>query len=346
MRVVAIGIYDTFQSGAKAKLSAVAIRTPYLRVVGLELDTSAVPGMPSCTPEEEEQLMELSRQPQLYEKIVQSIAPSISGDYTVDIKRAIACLLFGGSHKVLPDGMKLRGDMHLLLLGDPSVGKSQFLKFVEKVAPIGVYTSGKGSSAAGLTASVIKDSRGEYFLEGGAMVLADGGVVCIDEFDKMREQDRVAIHEAMEQQTISVAKAGIHTVLNSRCSVVSSANPVFGRYDDDRSAAENIDFLPTILSRFDLIFIVRDVRDVTRDKAIARHVVNVCFFLIVFLSLSLPPSLSCVLLLLLLLLFCRYSLTHLLTHSLTHSHTHRLTHLPRFISPQQAHLKTRKVRFL
>ena len=279
MRVVAIGIYDTFNSSAKSKLSAVAIRTPYLRVIGFELDTSAVPGMPSCTPEEEEQLMELSRQPQLYEKIVQSIAPSISGDYTVDIKRAIACLLFGGSAKVLPDGMKLRGDMHLLLLGDPSVGKSQFLKFVEKVAPIGVYTSGKGSSAAGLTASVIKDSRGEYFLEGGAMVLADGGVVCIDEFDKMREQDRVAIHEAMEQQTISVAKAGIHTVLNSRCSVVSSANPVFGRYDDERSAAENIDFLPTILSRFDLIFIVRDIRDETRDKAIARHVVNVRTFL-------------------------------------------------------------------
>ena len=200
MRVVAIGIYDTFNSSAKAKLSAVAIRTPYLRVIGFELDTSGVPGMPSCTPEEEEQLMELSRQPQLYEKIVQSIAPSISGDYTVDIKRAIACLLFGGSAKVLPDGMKLRGDMHLLLLGDPSVGKSQFLKFVEKVAPIGVYTSGKGSSAAGLTASVIKDSRGEYFLEGGAMVLADGGVVCIDEFDKMREQDRVAIHEAMSNR--------------------------------------------------------------------------------------------------------------------------------------------------
>ena len=148
-----------------------------------------------------------------------------------------------------------------------------------------MYTSGKGSSAAGLTASVIKDSRGEYFLEGGAMVLADGGVVCIDEFDKMREQDRVAIHEAMEQQTISVAKAGIHTVLNSRCSVVSSANPVFGRYDDERSAAENIDFLPTILSRFDLIFIVRDVRDETRDKAIARHVVNVRFFFVSVLTL-------------------------------------------------------------
>ena len=188
----------------------------------------------------------------------------------------------------VPQGLagqyEVERNMHLLLLGDPSVGKSQFLKFVEKVAPIGVYTSGKGSSAAGLTASVIKDS-GEYFLEGGAMVLADGGVVCIDEFDKMREQDRVAIQEAMEQQTISVAKAGIHTVFNSLCSVDSSAKTVYGRYDDERSAAEYIDFLPTILSRFDLIFIVRDVRDETRDKAIARHVVNVRFFFVSVLTL-------------------------------------------------------------
>jgi DNA replication licensing factor MCM5 len=143
------------------------------------------------------------------------------------------------------------------------------------VAPVGVYTSGKGSSAAGLTASVIRDARGEFYLEGGAMVLADGGVVCIDEFDKMREEDRVAIHEAMEQQTISVAKAGITTILNSRCSVLAAANPVFGRYDDSKSATENIDLLPTILSRFDLIFIVRDRRDEKRDMDIARHVVSV-----------------------------------------------------------------------
>ncbi|KAJ3070539.1 minichromosome maintenance protein 5 [Rhizoclosmatium hyalinum] len=145
-----------------------------------------------------------------------------------------------------------------------------------KVAPTAVYTSGKGSSAAGLTASVVRDpGTREFYLEAGAMVLADGGVVCIDEFDKMREEDRVAIHEAMEQQTISIAKAGITTILNSRASVLAAANPVFGRYDDMKSPGENIDFQSTILSRFDLIFIVKDEHDDARDKLLAKHVVGI-----------------------------------------------------------------------
>lgn len=162
-----------------------------------------------------------------------------------------------------------------MLLGDPSTAKSQLLKFVHRVAPVSVYTSGKGSSAAGLTAAIIKDpNTGEFQLEGGALVLADGGVVCIDEFDKMRPQDRVAIHEAMEQQTISVAKAGITTILNSRTSVLAAANPVFGRYDDQKKVSDQIDLQTTILSRFDCIFIVRDERNEEADKRLAKHIMG------------------------------------------------------------------------
>jgi DNA replication licensing factor MCM5 len=251
-----------------------SVKTVYLRVVGLERDSGSG-GHVSFTPREEEAFRLLARRADIYDILYRSIAPSISGDYTVDIKKALACQLFSGSRKKLPDGMKLRGDINILLLGDPSMAKSQFLKYVTRIAPIGIYTSGKGSSAAGLTASVVKDQRGEFYLEGGAMVLADGGIVAIDEFDKMRAIDRVAIHEAMEQQTISVAKAGITTVLNSRSSVLAAANPVFGRYDDLKSTSENIDLMSTILSRFDLIFLVRDVRDEVRDKMICHHVMGV-----------------------------------------------------------------------
>ncbi|GBG29338.1 DNA replication licensing factor MCM5 [Hondaea fermentalgiana] len=282
MRIKVMGISSVRQQSGKTASAKGGSRMPssvkdgFLTVVGIEvMDDESGRSSSLFTPEEEQTFHNMARSRDIYGRIARSIAPAISGDYTHDIKKAIACLLFGGSRRILPDGMKLRGDINVLMLGDPSTAKSQFLKFVEKVAPVGVYTSGKGSSAAGLTANVIKDSRGEFFLEGGAMVLADGGVVCIDEFDKMREQDRVAIHEAMEQQTISVAKAGITTVLNSRSSVLAAANPVFGTYDEMKSAAENIDFLPTILSRFDLIFIVRDIRDEAKDRLIARHVIGV-----------------------------------------------------------------------
>ena len=159
------------------------VRTAYLRVVGMEKESSTADSA-RFSPAEEEAFRQLSRRSDIYDILYRSIAPSISGSYTVDIKKAILCLLFGGSRKSLPDGMKLRGDINVLLLGDPSTAKSQFLKFATRVAPVGVYTSGKGSSAAGLTASVVRDARGEFYLEGGAMVLADGGIVAIDEFDK------------------------------------------------------------------------------------------------------------------------------------------------------------------
>jgi DNA replication licensing factor MCM5 len=287
VRVSVIGIFSV---GAAANASAnrraptsgsslaVSVRAPYVRVLGLEIREGAgfSGGRTSHSFgfDEEEAMLRISRTPDLYKVISRSIAPEIFGHG--DIKRAIAAQLFGGAaDKSLPDGMRLRGDLNVLLLGDPSTAKSQMLKFAERVAPISVYTSGKGSSAAGLTASLVKDkAHGEFHLEGGAMVLADGGIVCIDEFDKMRLQDRVAIHEAMEQQTISIAKAGITAVLNARSAVLAAANPAFGRYDDNRSSAENIEFQSTILSRFDLIFIVRDVRDDARDRKIAEHVLS------------------------------------------------------------------------
>lgn len=275
-RVKMVGTYLIYQSKQRslAGLNSVAIRNPYLKVLGIQTDVDTAAQGLTFTEEEEEEFLKMSRMPNLYDVFARSIAPSIYGNE--DIKKAIACLLMGGSKKILPDGMRLRGDINVLLLGDPGTAKSQLLKFVEKISPISVYTSGKGSSAAGLTASVQRDSQTrDFYLEGGAMVLADGGVVCIDEFDKMRDEDRVAIHEAMEQQTISIAKAGITTVLNSRTSVLAAANPIFGRYDDLRSPGENIDFQTTILSRFDMIFIVKDDHNENRDRSIARHVMNV-----------------------------------------------------------------------
>lgn len=275
-RCTVMGVFSIYNSQKNSKNSgAVAIRNPYLRAVGIQTDVSHNQGGATMqfTEEEEQEFLEMSRRPDLYELFSSCIAPSIFGN--LDIKKAITCLLMGGSKKILPDGMRLRGDINVLLLGDPGTAKSQLLKFVEKCSPIAIYTSGKGSSAAGLTASVQRDtSTREFYLEGGAMVLADGGAVCIDEFDKMRDEDRVAIHEAMEQQTISIAKAGITTILNARTSVLAAANPIFGRYDDLKTPGENIDFQTTILSRFDLIFIVRDTHDRNRDETIAKHVMN------------------------------------------------------------------------
>ncbi|XP_071816407.1 DNA replication licensing factor mcm5-like [Apostichopus japonicus] len=279
-RVTVIGVYSIKKAGAVSKRTrkdkvAVGIRNPYIRVIGIEVDTEGQgrSTFAPVTPQEEEEFRRVAADPNVYETIAKSIAPSIYG--SIDIKKAIACLLLGGSRKRLPDGLVRRGDINLLLLGDPGTAKSQLLKFVEKVSPIGVYTSGKGSSAAGLTASVMRDpSTRNFVMEGGAMVLADGGVVCIDEFDKMREDDRVAIHEAMEQQTISIAKAGITTTLNSRTSVLAAANSVYGRWDDTKGD-DNIDFMPTILSRFDMIFIVKDEHNEAKDMRLAKHVMNV-----------------------------------------------------------------------
>lgn len=182
-RVSVIGISSLFNAGARKKLKTTeALRSPFLRVLGIQIEFAGGGRTTNIfSPQEEEEMQRLARDPEIYQKIAKSIAPQIQGKYTEDIKKALACLLMSGSRKTLPDGVKLRGDINVLLIGDPSMAKSQFLKFIEKVSPVGVYTSGKGSSAAGLTASVVKDAKGEFFLEGGAMVLADGGVICIDE---------------------------------------------------------------------------------------------------------------------------------------------------------------------
>merc|ERR1711865_431766 len=263
--------------GSKGK-GTQTVKYSYLQINGLSVSQGNVSqgSAVEISPDEEEKFEQWAKDPLIREKIFKSIAPAICGsskDVIDDVKKAVACLLFGGSRKHLPDGTRMRGDINVLLLGDPGTAKSQFLKFSEKAAPIAVYTSGKGSSAAGLTAAITKDANG-FSLEGGAMVLADGGVVLIDEFDKMDPKDRVAIHEAMEQQTISIAKAGITTMLNTRCSVLAAANPRFGTYDDLAGTAEQMDFETTILSRFDMMFLVRDVRDPERDYNLAKHLAS------------------------------------------------------------------------
>ena len=252
-------------------------RVGKLRVFTLHLDVNYMdvlgkePEIALLSPEEEEKILELSRDPWIHRKIIRSIAPSIYG--YEHLKEAIMYLLFGGNPKALPD-ITIRGELNVLLIGDPGTAKSQLLQYVARIAPRGLYTSGRGTTAAGLTAAVIREKGGGMTLEAGALVLADKGVACIDEIDKMRPEDRVAIHEAMEQHTVSVAKGGIVATLNARTAILAAANPAFGRYEPSRLFAENVTLPVTILSRFDLLFILKDVPDKETDDKMTEHILN------------------------------------------------------------------------
>lgn len=248
-----------------------------LRTFILQLDTNSIevlgkePETSPPTQEEEEKIKALAKDPWVHRKIMSSIAPSIFG--YEHIKEAIMYLLFGGVSKNLQD-ITIRGEMNALLIGDPGTAKSQLLQYIARIAPRGLYTSGRGTTAAGLTAAVVREKGGSMSLEAGALVLADKGIACIDEMDKMRPEDRVAIHEAMEQHTVSVAKGGIVATLNARTAVLAAANPSLGRYEPNRTVAENISLPVTILSRFDLIFILRDVPNKDSDGKMSKHILD------------------------------------------------------------------------
>jgi len=249
-----------------------------LRTFHLHIDANSIevlgkePEMAFTTPEDEEKILELAKDPWIHRKIISSLAPSIYGyDH---IKEAIMYLLFGGVSKTLPD-LTVRGELNALLVGDPGTAKSMLLQYVARVAPRGLYTSGRGTTAAGLTAAVIREKGGGMSLEAGALVLADKGIACIDEMDKMRPEDRVAIHEAMEQHTVSVAKGGIVATLNARTAILAAANPALGRYEPHRTVAENISLPVTILSRFDIIFVVRDVPNKETDTKMSEHILEI-----------------------------------------------------------------------
>ena len=270
--VTVTGILKLEQQGNDREKSAMF--DVYMEGLSVTIDDEQFEEM-DISEEEKTEIVELSNEPDIYEQMVGAIAPSIYG-YEKE-KEAMVFQLFSGVTKFLPDGSRTRGDLHLLLVGDPGTGKSQLLQYIKNIAPRSVYTSGKGSSSAGLTAAAVRDDFAEgqqWTLEAGALVLADQGIAAVDELDKMRSEDQSAMHQALEQQTISVSKAGINATLKSRCSLLGAANPTYGRFDEYEPIGEQIDLAPPLISRFDLIFTVTDKPDEAKDSELAEHILQ------------------------------------------------------------------------
>lgn len=274
-RVVVNGTLKSLQRASASRSGVLRSTTFDLMLLGNSLEYQQQEYEEIEIPEEDERLILKYRgDPKVVDQIVLSLAPTIKG--MEDEKEAIALQLFGGVEKRHADGVRVRGDIHILLVGDPGTAKSQLLRYVADVAPRGIYTSGKGATAAGLTAAAVKDdfAGGRWVLEAGMLVLADGGIAIVDELDKMTPEDRSAMHEALEQQTVSIAKAGITATLNARCPVLAAANPKWGRFNREKFIAEQIDLPPTLLSRFDVIYSIQDRPDQGRDRLLASQILQ------------------------------------------------------------------------